>query len=383
MAVDLVTNWGASGLSESEIYELKAAPGPLRIVLNEVQPSARVRVMLQDAESGEVLLDQYVRSGDPVIEHAIQKEGSYLLLVAPNQVKAVTVHGQDLVVKAGVPGIKLPTMKAFETKNAAFTVQAQIVGSPAASLELAVAGANGGGQVLAENAVRADGTVAPVTIDPATMQDGIYMLQATAAAKDSGNLAVNARIFLVDRVAAFTDVGADHWARRYVEVMAHLGIVSGRGTGTFAPSQPVTRAEFAKMLAGALNLQASGGSAAPFADMRSDWSKPYIQAMWEAGLIKGESVDGKLYYFPDRTISRAEAATIVGRVLGVDQRDVSAAKVSLIDYASVPTWARPSVVTLAEMKWVSGFPDGSYKPMATLNRDQAAKVLGNFVGIAP
>lgn len=47
--------------------------------------------------------------------------------------------------------------------------------------------------------------------------------------------------------AMFTDT-ADHWARAYIEYCANLGIIAGRGDGTFAPNDPVTGAAAAKML---------------------------------------------------------------------------------------------------------------------------------------
>lgn len=53
----------------------------------------------------------------------------------------------------------------------------------------------------------------------------------------------------------FTDIET-HWARNYIEYCANLGIVAGRGDGTFDPNASVTGAEAAKMLMVAAGYQA-------------------------------------------------------------------------------------------------------------------------------
>ena len=49
----------------------------------------------------------------------------------------------------------------------------------------------------------------------------------------------------------FTDIGG-HWAQKYIEYCANLGIIAGQGDGTFAPDAPVTGGAAAKMLLVAL-----------------------------------------------------------------------------------------------------------------------------------
>jgi len=54
--------------------------------------------------------------------------------------------------------------------------------------------------------------------------------------------------------AVFGDVGPDHWARDWIEQLAAEGITGGCGGGLFCPSRPLTRAEMAVFLTGALDL---------------------------------------------------------------------------------------------------------------------------------
>ncbi|MBT4936282.1 S-layer homology domain-containing protein, partial [Candidatus Peregrinibacteria bacterium] len=47
---------------------------------------------------------------------------------------------------------------------------------------------------------------------------------------------------------SFTDVAADAWFEKYVALAVTKGIVKGRSSTSFAPGDPVTRAEIAKMV---------------------------------------------------------------------------------------------------------------------------------------
>jgi len=375
-AVDLPSHWGQSQLIQSDIYQVKVTAGLLRIVTSDLPENATLRIALESKATGEILIDEKVEAGGPVLERLLP-EGTYSLLLAPNLARAVTLHGPDLEVSQAMPGIKFPDMEQFATRDERFVLQAELVnGQPAKSLAIML-----GKETLAANILRADGSVAPITIDPTKLADGLYALTGLATAKDSSNQAVQARTILVDRADSFADVPSNHWARRYVEIMRHVGALNGRSETQFAPAQPVTRAEFAKMLALTLGMKPTGTELAPFEDMPDDWSAPHIDALYERGLIMGETVDGKTYYYPNRTISRAEAATIIGRLLTIADVDLEGETADFTDWDAIPTWARPSVVVLAEMKWINGFPDGRYQPMQTLQRDQAARIFSNFLGV--
>ncbi|MDF2629227.1 MAG: hypothetical protein K0R39_3058 [Symbiobacteriaceae bacterium] len=380
--VDISTQWGQSDLLQSEIYKLKVAAGPLRIVLNDLTEAQPMRVMLKSEATGEVILNEQYQAGQPSRGRDLPA-GTYSLLLAPNVARAITLHGPDLDVSGLMPGLRFPGMGQWETRNQRFTLQPELLNAQATeSLQVTL-----GKETLAQNLLRTDGTVAPLTIDPTTMEENIYLLTGVATARESGNQAIQASTFLVDRTDSFSDVAPNHWARRYIEIMHHIGVLNGRSAAQpgalpqFAPGQPVTRAEFAKMLALTLGLKPDPKSPAPFEDVPDDWSTPHIDALYAQGLIKGETVNGKVYYYPNRTIARAEAATIIGRLLTIADLDLDGETADFTDWNTIPDWARPSVVILAEMKWINGFPDGRYQPLQTLQRDQAARILTNFLGV--
>lgn len=95
-------------------------------------------------------------------------------------------------------------------------------------------------------------------------------------------------------------------------------LMSGYPDGTFRPDDPMTRAEFVAMLAPYGKTAVSDGT--DFADISPDyWAADAIAAAKASGWLDG--LGDKLFY-PERTITRAEAVTIVNRVLGhkVDTR---------------------------------------------------------------
>ena len=72
---------------------------------------------------------------------------------------------------------------------------------------------------------------------------------------------------------SFSDVPASLWAYKYIETAKSLGYVSGdAGKTTFRPGANVNRAEYAKMMTLALELQAKTDGAPHFSDVKSaDW----------------------------------------------------------------------------------------------------------------
>ena len=111
----------------------------------------------------------------------------------------------------------------------------------------------------------------------------------------------------------FSDVSADKWYNNAVSTLCHMGVLGGYSDGTFRPNAPITRAEFAKI---AVSFSQANGSAvySYFTDVKTtDWFAPYVTTAKDSGLIEGYS-DGS--FKPENRITRAEACTIVNRVLG-------------------------------------------------------------------
>ena len=108
----------------------------------------------------------------------------------------------------------------------------------------------------------------------------------------------------------FADVANGKWFNKAVSTMAKLGIVKGRSAESFAPDAPITRAEFAAICA-RFNTKPTNTSNS-FSDISGHWAETEIERAVAFGWIAGYP-DGT--FRPDTYITRAEAMTMINRVL--------------------------------------------------------------------
>lgn len=108
----------------------------------------------------------------------------------------------------------------------------------------------------------------------------------------------------------FKDVPAKAWYNTAVSTMAKLGIVNGGSDGYFRPSDPITRAEIAAMIA-RCDGNSYGSAYTNFSDVKGHWAASYIARAYELGWINGYGST----YEPDKYITRAETVAILNRVL--------------------------------------------------------------------
>lgn len=174
--------------------------------------------------------------------------------------------------------------------------------------------------------------------------------------------------------AAFSDVPASHWARPFIDAMVRRGFVSGYPDGTFKPNQAVTRAEFAAMISGALNLAALStvpgrAGTPPFTDSAGHWARDAIAQAWRTGFLSGYP-DGS--FRPDSGILRMEAYNALAGGLGLP-----AAPDTLLsrftDQASVPAWARAGLARALQAR-LPGTGSGTVaelRPAVAITRAEA------------
>ena len=89
-------------------------------------------------------------------------------------------------------------------------------------------------------------------------------------------------------------------------------------TANYTYSQPTTREEFVRVLVNALPKEALAeipGKNPSFADRQSIVYGGDVDRLCKAGVINGVDVDGVLYFMPDKTITRAEVAAIITRMV--------------------------------------------------------------------
>jgi S1-C subfamily serine protease len=179
-----------------------------------------------------------------------------------------------------------------------------------------------------------------------------------------------------DEKIGFTDVPKEHWAYEYITEMTETGILSGYGGGDFRPENPVTRAEFAKMLAAAYNLDVKPVAASSFFDVVPyEWYVNYIVAAQE--YFSGTVENGKNVFEPGGLATREAVSVALVKVIGFDVSgvDTKVLRNYFKDYDSFETAFRPYVALAVKNGIINGYPDKFFFPKNGLSRAEAAVVL--------
>lgn len=194
----------------------------------------------------------------------------------------------------------------------------------------------------------------------------------------SDEIAVSVRINKNKSGVEYTDL-AGHWAYNDAVKMTDAKIMGGayvNGRAYFYPDTEVTREEFVTMLMKTIGLSDIPEiSDVKFADdgKISDDARKYVRAAKKLGFISGsKGEDGKLYFDPDSTVTRAEVAVILQNVIHVKVTDAIPV---FADNDAIPAWAAESVLAMRQLGIMNGTGGGEFSPFETVSRAQTAAIL--------
>lgn len=237
--------------------------------------------------------------------------------------------------------------------------------------------------------VTLDGTVLPFNYNEkagaftaSLTNDGLAHRLTVTAMDGSGNLGRASQDIpaAAGSPSQFTDTES-YWGKTYVNYMYTSGITTGYPDGTFRPNNNISRAQFTVMLYRYLHLDESRYSRVvlPFADLAEipAYALPAIRALYTEGIVNGSTgADGQLYFNPGSSLTRAQAATMIGRT---QARGYALAALTFTDAASIPAYAADFIRTMTAQGVISGYADGSFKPHNPITRGQMAKILYNLM----
>ncbi|WP_405105679.1 S-layer homology domain-containing protein [Paenibacillus sp. FSL K6-1217] len=200
-------------------------------------------------------------------------------------------------------------------------------------------------------------------------QSGVNPFQSGVVSREAVYKTVTEAIAATkNQSSSFKDT-AGHWGSGTIATAVKLQIISGYADGSFRPDAPVTRAEFAAMIARSFGLGTTS-AASTFRDTASNWAAGYIGALADKGIVTGYA-DGS--FKPGATITRAEMVTIIGRVLdlGVLQTGTPA---SFTDVSST-YWAADAIRKAAAANLVKGVSPSAFAPRNQATRAEAVAVI--------
>ena len=158
----------------------------------------------------------------------------------------------------------------------------------------------------------------------------------------------------------------------------HDAYIQGYPDGFVKPQNNITRAEVATIFFRLLTDEAREyfwSTDSGFSDVKSsDWFNNAVSTMVNAGVITGYN-DGT--FRPNDPITRAEFATIAARFLSDPY--------SLQDqfYDTEGHWAEVYINRAAEVGWINGYNDGSFRPNKAITRAEAVTLVNNVLGREP
>lgn len=167
--------------------------------------------------------------------------------------------------------------------------------------------------------------------------------------------------------AIFTDVSRELWAYEAISVLCTKNIIAGYEDGTFRPHNNITRAELAKLLCVALDSK-KGTSA--FSDVKEHWAEDYISKIGEYipsdnSMFQPDKYATRL----DVTVALMEMLGDKGK------KQDKVIDYELSDLQEIDVEYAKKIQMAAENGIVYGYEDGTFKPNNNITRAEAATLI--------
>lgn len=173
-----------------------------------------------------------------------------------------------------------------------------------------------------------------------------------------------------DQPANPDDTGVSDW----LNTKDHLAYLAGYPGGTFGPDQNMTRAEAAQMFYNLL-LEKDVEITVEFEDVPADaWYAKPVNTLASLGILSGVG-DGQ--FDPDRSITRAEFT-----VIAMKFANTSGGGVNIFSDVNEDDWFYSAVVDSTQYGWINGYPDGTFRPEATISRAEVTVIVNHMLGRA-
>ena len=175
--------------------------------------------------------------------------------------------------------------------------------------------------------------------------------------------------------AEFTDVPKSHWAYEVIGELSDKGVINGIGNSNYAPESALTKAQFMKLLTCALGDFDSDKKYEPmYLDTaEGEWYTPYVTC----GIQNAITDKTSDFFYPDSAITRGEAVVWIVNGMGI-QKDVVCSFSDVIDSKE-----KTAVAIAYDKGIISGYEDGSFRPDNTLTRAEAAVLISRIMKNAP
>ena len=175
-------------------------------------------------------------------------------------------------------------------------------------------------------------------------------------------------IFAPLDVASPDATGVSQW----LNTVEHIQYWHGYPDGTFRPENSLTRAEAAQIFYSLLKDK-SVFPTKQFADVAADaWYSPAVNALASLNIITGSD---NTHFAPDAAITRAEFTAMAMRFTQMEEFDTD-----IFSDVSANAWYYHYVMGAAQYGWLTGYPDGTFRPESQITRAELAAIINRMLG---
>ncbi|MEN6325731.1 MAG: S-layer homology domain-containing protein [Syntrophomonas sp.] len=160
-----------------------------------------------------------------------------------------------------------------------------------------------------------------------------------------------------------------HWARASINELAGMGAISGYTDGTFKPDKTISRAEFATVLVKAFELEQKSGHL--FKDTSGHWAADFINTAAANGIATGYDAGT---FGPDQPITREQMAVMIVKAAKLAEATGATA---FKDNDKISSWAQGRVQAAVNARIIKGYPDNTFRPQGHATRAEAVSLILN------
>ena len=173
-------------------------------------------------------------------------------------------------------------------------------------------------------------------------------------------------------ISSFSDISSKHWAQKEIERLQENNLIGGYSDGTFRPNNPITRAEAVKIIVQTNNIDIEQEATAK--SSHSDVPTSY----WAFPYIEAAEKHGLITGYADgsfrpvATLTRADSAVLIARAFELSAPSTTATQPNDV---SSDHWAASSIDTLISNGVAVGDRDGNFQPSKMVSRSEFAALL--------
>jgi|LSQX01.3.fsa_nt_gb hypothetical protein len=168
---------------------------------------------------------------------------------------------------------------------------------------------------------------------------------------------------------------SNHWAEDSIKALAFMGILKGDNEGNANPDDNITRAEFlALLLRTEEKEEEKAESISELKDVKpNDWYYDLVNIAVEEGLLKGNR-SGLI--MPEKEITREEMIILIARTLSLRKTDLSSKHFK--DISDKYLYLEELSMAIND-GIISGYPDNTFRPQRLVSRAEAATIMNRLL----